>query len=290
MIWFLWACASSLCAAALAESNKVFKLDGAMLNAWRSTFATAFLGIAVPYMVWPDNKWFYIVASLDGAVTAIGMIMFFVLAARQSGRVSSMILPLAAIGSYLAWWMLMPIERPDIMENPIQVFMAVIAATLVMVGIHKIRDTDVTLDSFFIVLPVGFLFGVFDALTKYVMGEEFNLYKLALSYAFLELVVCTIVAWAALIPMPKKGRPMSFLNKKLLWGGFWCAFWTAGMVLSSIFAIALAPHPTLPGLLMAMTPIWLFAFNQIRGVKDEVSIPASILLIAGALGLLISTL
>lgn len=128
MFWFLWALAASLCAAALAESNKVFKLDATMLNAWRSTFATALLCTAVPFMIWPHDKWFYVVACLDGAVTAAGMVMFFYLAARQSGRVSSMILPLAAIGAYVAWWMLMPGERPSMTAHPEKVAISVISA------------------------------------------------------------------------------------------------------------------------------------------------------------------
>ncbi len=290
MFWFLWALAASLCAAALAESNKVFKLDATMLNAWRSTFATALLCTAIPFMIWPHDKWFYVVACLDGAVTAAGMVMFFYLAARQSGRVSSMILPLAAIGAYVAWWMLMPGERPSMTAHPEKVAISVISAALIFVAIHKVRDTDISLNSFLIVLPVGFLFGVFDALTKYVMGQDFNLYKLALSYAFLELIVCSIVTWLVLIPQPLEGRPTTFFNKKLLWGSAWCALWTAGMVLSSIFAIVLAPHPTLPGLILALTPVWLYTYNKIRHIKDDVSIPASILLIVGAVGLLLSTL
>ena len=122
------------------------------------------------------------------------------------------------------------------------------------------------------------------------MGQDFNLYKLALSYAFLELVVCSIVTWLVLIPQPLEGRPTTFFNKKLLWGSAWCALWTAGMVLSSIFAVVLAPHPTLPGLILALTPVWLYTYNKIRHIRDDVSIPASILLIVGAIGLLLSTL
>lgn len=290
MIWFLWALVASICAAALAESNRMFRLDPQYLNAWRSTFAMLLVAAAFPYMEWPDNKWFYVVSGFDGAVTAIGMIVFFYLAAKKSGRVSSMILPLSAIGAYITWWMLMPALRPDLNESPERVLIAVLSAAVIFVALQKVRENDAGWESFFYVLPVGFLFGVFDALTKWVMGSGYNVYALAMSYAFLELVVCTIVSWIAVIPKPLGGRTITLFDRKLLWGGFWCAFWTAGMIISAVFALTHAPHPSAPVLLMAMTPVWLFGYNKLRGEKDDVSVPASLMLIGAAIGLLLSTL
>ncbi len=293
MFWFLWALCASLCAAALAESNRIFKLDPQYLNAWRSTFATILVAFAIPYMAWPSGesaKWFYVVSGLDGAVTAIGMVMFFYLAARKTGRVSSMILPLAAIGAYLMWWMIQPSERPDLMNHPGRVITAVLSAAVILVALQRVRDNDASWESFLFVLPIGFMFGVFDALTKYVLGTGYNLYALALTYAFMELAACTVVSWIATIPTPIGGRQIGVFDKKLLWGGFWCAFWTCGMVLCSIFSISQAPNPALPGLVMALTPVWLFALNTLRRIKDDVSVPASAMLVAGAVGLLISTI
>ena len=290
MTWFVWAIMASLCAAALAESNRIFKLDAQMLNAWRSTIAMLFMAVAIPYMSWPHTGSFYIVAIIDGIVTAAGMVMFFYLAARKTGRVSSMVLPMAAFAAYMTWWMMRPAERPDILESPFHVLLAVVSFTLICVSFQKVRDNDSSWDSFLMVLPVGLAFGVVDAVTKGVLNDANNLYRIVLSYTFLSLVSCTIAAWIAAIPKPLGGRPTGFLNKDLLWGSFWCGIWTVGMMLTGVFALSTAPNPSLPSLVLALTPVWLFAFNYIRGVNDDVSIPASILIIAGAAGLLASTL
>lgn len=290
MTWFIWAICASLCAAALAESNRVFKLNAQMLNAWRSTIALAFMSLAIPYMQWPKTQNFYIVATLDGIVTAIGMIMFFYLAARKTGRVSSMILPMAAASTYITWWMMKPELRPDLLENPFQVLLAVISFVLVCISFQKVRDNDSSLDSFLVVLPVGLSFGVIDAMTKDVLDGDYNTYKIILSYTFLSLIACTITAWIAAIPTPLGGRPTKFLDKNLLWGSFWCGTWTVGMMLTGVLALAQAPNPTLPGLIMALTPLWLFGLNYFRHEKDDVSIPASLLILAGSAGLLLSSL
>jgi hypothetical protein len=62
------------------------------------------------------------------------------------------------------------------------------------------------------------------------------------------------------------------------------------MMLASVFSLSAAPNPSLTGLVMALTPLWLFALNYFRRVEDAVSIPASLLIIAGAAGLLLSTI
>ena len=290
MTWFIWAVCASICAAALAESNRIFKLNPQMLNAWRSTIAVLLMSPAIPYMQWPKAHHFYIVSAIDGIVTAAGMVMFFYLAARKTGRVSSMVLPMAAFSAYMTWWMMKPELRPDLLDHPVQVLLAVISFTLVCISFQKVRDNDSSWDSFLMVLPVGLAFGVVDAMTKDVLGGDHNTYKIILSYTFLSLVVCAIASWVAAIPKPLGGRPTGFFDKDLLWGSFWCGVWTVGMMLAGVFALSIAPNPSLPGLVMALTPLWLFALNYFRKANDDVSIPASILILMGSAGLLISTL
>lgn len=290
MVWFIWAVFASFCAAALAESNRIFKLDAQLLNAWRSTIGVVLMVAAFPYMDWPDNRDFYTVAVLDGVVMAVGMVLFFHLAAKRTGRVSSMIMPMAAFGAYMTWWMMEPLQRPDLMDNPFRVLLAVVSFALVCISFQKVRDNDASWDSFIVVMPVGLFFGIIDAMTKVVLGDDFNMYGTALAYTFLSLVVCAVAAWVAVIPKPLGGRPDGFISGKLLWGGFWCAFWTVGMMLASVFSLSAAPNPSLTGLVMALTPLWLFLLNYVRKVQDDVSIPASLLILAGAVGLLLSTI
>ncbi len=290
MTWFLWALFASFCAASLAESNRIFKLEPRLLNAWRATLGAGVLAFAFPYMDWPDYRSFYIVAGVDGIVTAIGMAMFFYLAAKRTGRVSCMIIPLAAFAAYVTWWVIEPLHRPSFIEHPFRVLLAVISFTLVTLSFQKVRDNDASWDSFMIVLPVGMAFGVVDALTKQVMGASYNLYGAALAYTFLSLVCTAFCSWVVAWPKPAGGRPEGLLSSKMLWGSFWCAFWTIGMTLATVFSLCAAPNPSLTGLVMVFTPLWLFALNRMRKVHDDVSIPASILIVIGAAGLLLSTI
>ncbi len=292
-MWFIWALCASLFAAVLAESNRKFRLEPQLLNAWRSTFAALMIGMALPLMSWPSilsNQNFYLVASIDGVVTAIGMIMFLSLAARKTGRVTSMMLPVAAIGAYATWWMIAPGERPALVDKPVQVCIAVFSLMMIFISLQRIRRNDNSWECFIIVLPVGLAFGITDALTKWVLVGSHGIYPLAIAYTFLSICVCAITAWIAALPVPTGGRIIKFLDRKLLWCGFWCGFWTAGMYLALTFSLSLSPNPTYPGIVMAMTPIWLYLLNQFRHTYDDANPIASLLIMLGAVGLLLSTL
>ena len=292
-MWFLWAIGASFFAAVMAESNRRFQLEPQLLNAWRSTFAALLIATAFPLMTWPallEHKNFYVVGALDGTVSAIGMIMFLALAARKTGRVTSMILPVAAIGAYATWWLIAPNERPDLVAKPVQFILAIFSLFTIFISMQKIRSNDNSWESFIIILPVGIAFGITDALTKWVLAELHTLYGPAIAYTFLSTVICAFVAWIAAMPKPVGGRTISWRDRRLVWGGFWCGFWTAGMYLALTFSLSLTPHPTYPGIVMALTPIWLYFFNQFRNDYDDASPIAGAFIILGAVGLLLSTL
>ena len=292
-MWFLWAIIASLFAAVLAESNRVFRMEPQLLNAWRASFGALLIAMAFPLMAWPgfsETRDFYIIAGIDGIIEAFGMMLFLSLAARRTGRVTSMILPMAAIAAYATWWLIVPEERPVLLEKPLQVITAVFSLFAIILSLQKIRRNDNSWSGFLIVLPVGLAFGVSDALTKWVVNENGAGYGIAIAYSFLSICVCAVIAWMMALPIPSGGRKITFFDRKLVWCGFWCGFWTAGMYLALTFSLSSAPHPTYPGIIMALTPVWLYLYNQLRNVPDEASPIAGIIMILGAIGLLLSTL
>lgn len=292
-MWFLWAMGASFFAAMMAESNRKFQLEPRLLNAWRSTFAALMIGFAFPLMAWPEvsaHKNFYVVSLMDGIVTALGMVLFLSLAARKTGRVSSMMLPVAAIGAYATWWMIAPGQNFSLTEKPVQVMIAVFSLLIICFSLQKIRRNDNSWEVFIIVLPVGLAFGITDALTKWVLYGSHSVYAFGLSYSFLSVLVCALTAWAVALQTPVGGRTTPYFDGRLLWCGFWCGFWTAGMYLGLTFSLTLAPNPTYPGIIMALTPIWLYLLNQFRQTHDDVSPLPGLMIIIGAVGLLLSTL
>jgi hypothetical protein len=292
MIWFLWALAATFCAAFLAEANRFFKLDARALNAWRASIATVLLMGTIPWMDFPNKSAieFYGVAILDGIIMGLGMIMMFKMAQEKSGRVSSMILPLSAVGAFVMWWLIVPELRHDLVEKPFHILGTLMSLLMVLIALQKVRANDNSWDSFVYLLPVGLAFGAIDSLTKFVMGPAQSMLPLSLSYTFLSALVCAGVAWMAAIPEPAGGREFKFTDRKLILGGVVCGFLTAGFFLFSVFALIYAPNPALPGAVLALTPLILFGLNWLRNQPDDASPVASAFLILGAAGLVLTNL
>lgn len=280
--------------AIIAHFNHRRKLDPQLLNAWHSTFAAGMLAAAIPFMLWPDiveHKSFYIMAFLNGIVMALGMVFFFKLSLMRTGRVTSMIIPIAAVGAYAAWWMLSPESHPAFLESPWRGYLSVFSILAVCFAVQKVRANDASWETFIFVLPIGLAFGVRDALVKWVIGSEMHVYATAITFMMISVAVWALMAWLAAMPKPPGGRARSkFFEGPLLWGSFWCAFWTVGMLLAGVIALVRAPNPAYPGIIMAMTPLWLYAWNYLRSERDDVSPLAGAFIMLGAVGLLLSSL
>lgn len=295
--WFFWAVLGTICMAIIAQFNHSRKLDPQLLNAWHSTFAAGMLMSAIPFMLWPSwevHKSFYIVAVMHGLVMACGMVVFFWLALRRTGRVTSMVIPVSAVGAYIAWWLIVPESRPVLTEHPAQVYISIISILIISFAIQKARANDASWETFIYILPVGLAFGTRDAFTKWVVGAEMHVYATAMAFTLISVCVWACMAWVAAMPRPAGGRPGSrkrkFFDEHLIIGSFWCGFWTVGMLLSGVISLTLAPNPSYPGIIMALTPVWLYAYNYVRGVRDELSPLPGALIMAGAVALMLSSL
>lgn len=291
--WFPWAAFSSLCMAVIAQFNHARRLDPQMLNAWHATVAAGLLLVAIPFMIWPEwdgHKRFYGAAVVNGLVLAVGMVGFFWLALKKSGRVTSMVIPLAAITAYATWWLVVPESHLNLMQDPAKIYLSVFCILGVCLAIQRVRSNDASWDTFIIVLPISIAFGIRDALVKMVVGAEMHVYATAMAFTLISACVWAAMAWLAAMPQPPGGRKTHFFNARLLWGSFWCGFWTVCMLFSGIIALTKAPNPAYPGLVMALTPLWLYAYNYLRGVHDDVSPVAGAIIIVCAIGLLYTTL
>lgn len=291
--WFVWAVLASIFMAVIAHFNHQRRLDPQYLNAWQSTFAALMLvAAAVPLAVWPSfdvKPIFYGMAAANGLVMAFGMVVFFWMATRRTARVTSMVIPLAALAAYTTWWLVVPEGRVKLMEHPFKVYISVIAICVICFAIQRLRRNDASWETFTIILPVGVAFGVRDALVKWVVGGELNIFRTALSFTSISVLVCAGLAWLATLKRPAGWHTTTnVFDKSLLWGSFWCGFWTVGMLVSGVIALTLAPNPAYPGIVMTMTPLWLYGYNYFNNIHDEVSPGAGAVIIGGTVVLLLS--
>lgn len=290
MQWFFLAFLASIFTACLAEINRTLKLESNILNAWRASFASVVLAFFYPWMRWPDDRMFYIIAGIDGAVNLIAIFMFLYLAAKKTGRVTSMSIPVSVMFSFFLSWMFVPENRLDIVEHPIRAGFFWLSIIVMFTALQKIRRNDNSWDSFVFVLPVGMLFGAMFFLRSMIIGPLETVFPQALSYTFVVSIVCAALAWVRVAFMPSHESERLLFDPRMLLGGAVCGVSWASMFMALLVAIAWAPNPAFPAMLLSLTPVWLLAYNKLMRIPDDASPAASMVMVAGAIGLLLSVL
>lgn len=290
MGWIFLAVLASVFTAALAEVNRTLRLDANILNAWRASLACVFLAFFFPWMVWPKLSIFYGIAAIDGIANLVAVFLFLYLAGRKTGRVTSMSIPVSVMIAYFLGWLFLPEHRWDLFENPVRAGLFWISLIAMFWALQKIRRNDNSWESFMMVLPAGMLFGAMFFLRSYTLGKVESVFPLALSYTFVVSIVCAIGAWIRVAFLPLQQIQVQLFDRKMLFGGTLCAFFWVSMFMALLVSLAWTPNPALPAIMLTLTPVWLLGYNKLRRIPDDASIVASMVMVAGAVGLLLSSL
>lgn len=286
MNWALYALLHSLCRAFFVETNRVYKVDS-----WHLTFMQALFGLLVlvpviPFMHWPTDPRFYFAALIVSLITAVGYMIQLGLAAQKTGRVSGMYMPLEALTATIVWVLVMPAALEIHTHNLLLSAGVVVAFALASFGMARIRQSDVSWNTFLIVAPVGVTYAVSGIATKIVMPETMII-PTVLTYSFVSFAVMTFVLGTVLLAKKKVSREM--LDKRNLRGGILTGAFSVVGSLSFVASVAMAPNPGYTSMMAMMLPVWLMLFHKALGVEDRANKLAASMLALGVVLLIIVT-
>lgn len=286
MNWALYALLHSLCRAFFVETNRVYKLDS-----WHLTFMQALFGFVVllpfvPFMHWPTDPRFYFAGVVVALITAVGYMIQLGLAAQKTGRVSGMYMPLEAVTATVVWILVMPAALEIHAHNIMLSVGVLVALALTTFGMCRIRESDVSWQTFLVVAPVGVTYAVSGIATKIVMPET-AIIPVALTYCFVGFttmaLVLGVVLWAK-----KKAAPV-MLSKPALKAGLLTGAFSVVGSFCFVASVAMAPNPGYVSIMAMLLPVWLMLFHKAMGLADNAAKIPAILLIAGVVVLLFVT-
>jgi len=284
MLWVFYALLHSLFRAAYAETNRVFRANPWHLAFWQAVFACAVLLPLIPVMAWPLDGRFYFAAVVVALIITVGTLIQLTLASRQSGRVSSIYMPLEAIAAFLIWIAAMPVVYYYHADN-LGVTLAVLGAfVLATIGILKIRSQDITLQTFSIVAPIGITYAVAGVVTKLVMPEQ-DVLPAAMAFVLINYLVAVFVLGLVLVVKKKISKEMT--NRRLIRAGVITGIFTTIAYTTFVGSVALAPNPGYVSLIAMLLPVWMIVFHKLVGAEDTSHRGAALMLV-GAVALLIA--
>ena len=289
-MWFVWALISGLTFSVALEANKHFKLEGLTLTFWRSVMSALLMLPLILAMEWPSDPVYYLVICLTSAVSVIGTVVQFNLAAKHNGRVANLDLPVKIVLAFLIWLVIDRVEREAFFSDPVYAGGVLASFALMIASLQFVRKNDASWSAFLAILPIGVLYAVIGVLTKLMLDDGESVLGISLSWVFLGSILMAVTSLPLLVSQKMSGKKLDIVSPNILKGALFCAFFATIAGVTYNFAVIATPNPGYPGVVIAMTPVWFAVYYKCMGIKDELSPVAGLFLGLSALILLLVTL
>jgi hypothetical protein len=279
MIWIIYALLHSLFRAMFVETGRFFPMDGWVKTFWQAGFGLLLLLPFIPVMAWPDDPMFYAAAALVSLTMTVGTLIQLNLTLLQSGRVTSIYMPLEAAAAFLIWLAINPSQGAAMLAEPLQVVAVVLAFAIAVTALLIVRPNDVGWRAVMLVAPVGVSFAIAGVVTKLTLPAS-NLIPLTLTYLFVNYAVMTAVM--ALTMVLKKKMTREVLKTRTLQGGLITGLFSTSSYATFIAGVALAPNPGYTSFMAMLLPVWMIGLHKLFRVREQASPVAAFLLIISA--------
>ncbi len=278
--WVLFAFIGSLFQAAFVETNRIFKADARLLNFWHVVLVLVLFVPLIPYMIWPAERSFYLLAMLVAFGMGISMQILFSLARQHNGRVSSMYLPLEVVVAYGLWFAFYPPAMELYQADPYRQTGIFLAFCLFSISLLLIRRNDIGWNAFMAVIPVAIFFGLRAVFSKIAMLDAGgDVIGYTLSFTFLIYLGILPLAYGLLLANGgfKKAAPFPPIKPAIF-----CAIFALVSFICYTIGVTLAANPAYVAMIFMMVPVWLLLLHIVTGVRDDASPWAGTVMIAGA--------
>ncbi|GEM_PF-1064236 len=273
MLWVVFTLFSSWMYCIQSELNKRFKINGFKLNTLRALFSACMMVPLIPFMEWPQVPAYYLVIILEGAISAVGMMVQYNLAARHNGRIANLHQPISIMLTFVFWLIWDQSQRLLLIENPDKAIGILIAFVIFISSLQFIRKNDIGLQILMSVIPVAVLYALMSVIGKIAMESGETLLPIALNFVFLSNISMFLISLPVFLSQrmnrPKRNITLFKIDGHLFKAASSIAFFhTFSWVLISL-AIILTPNPAYPGFIGGLAPVWFMIYYKIRKIDDD---------------------
>lgn len=277
MIWALLALLAGITNCIQIEINRHYKLNGFELNAYRALISTLLLLPLAPLMEWPADSRYYMGAILTAAISVVGMMVQYNLAAAKNGRIANLHQPITVFLTFCLWLMLDQEQLNFLRDTPSNFVGIVFSFGLFFISLQFLRRNDSSWRALMAIVPVGVLYAFLGVVTKLVLDDGASILPIALGFVLLCNVLMALISFPVVISKKKK-----LINKAMLKPALYISvFHTISWILINVSTI-LTPNAAYPFVLTALSPLWFMLYYKARNIKDDASPYAGALMFAAA--------
>lgn len=280
MLWLVYALIHTIFQSVFAELNRVYKIDSLQANFLHSVFACFVMLFMLPFMSWDLDIKLIIAAFISSSVMTIGCQVQFFLSAEHNGRVASMWRPISVFVSFLLWIGLFPETAAGYMEDKVVLGAIIVAFALTIFSFVLVRQNDIAMRTFMFIAPLGVLYGLNAVIYKYVLPGQ-NAFAEALTLSLFIYFFMSLFSFG--IAYSKKRVTKQLISPQFVKAGLAIGFFSAGAQVSILLAFAYSVNPGFPGIIGMLSPVWIMIYHRCRGIKDDASPWAGLIMILGAI-------
>jgi len=284
MTWAFLALLAGITNCVQIEINRHYKHNGFEINSYRALISVLLLLPFIPFMEWPSDPRYYMATLLCAAISVVGMMVQYNLAAAKNGRVANLHQPITIFLTFFLWLIFDRQQLYFLLDHPLNFAGILFSFALLFISIQFLRKNDSGWRALMAIMPVGVLYAFLGIITKLVLdqgaAESTQLLPISLGFVLLSNALMAMISFPAVIS--KKKRAQHPFNKKILKPALYISvFHTISWILINLATI-LTPNAAYPFAVTALSPLWFMLYYKMKGVKDDASPVAGGLMFAAA--------
>lgn len=288
MLWAVFALFAGWMNCIQSELNRHFKIDGFRLNTFRALISALIMIPLIPFMEWPAIPEYYLVVILEAAISVVGMMVQYNLAAKHNGRVSNLHQPISIMLTFSFWILIDEAQRQFLLDHPVKLGLIALAFIIFVTSLQFIRRNDLGVQILLAVIPVAVLYSLMTVISKIALQQGETLFQIAINFVFLTNIAMFLISFPVFLSQRMKDKAIK-IDKPLLKASL---FVGASHTISWVFfamTIILTPNPAYPGFITGLAPVWFMIYYKMRKERDDASPIAGLCLSAAALIMLYVT-
>ncbi|MBI1363972.1 MAG: hypothetical protein GC134_08290 [Proteobacteria bacterium] len=284
LLWWPWAILKSLGAAGFVLVNQQAGLTGSTLMFWRGFGVALALLPVVCLIPLPDSPIYYAAILTNGVLVGISDTMVFNSARQFGAGPTSRLSPMGIWIGFALWLAIAPDYRMALLAEPVRFAGVVLAVVMAVSAMAFFRKDPISASAIRFLVPVIVMGGFIDILNKTAMSHVGDaLWGGIVGYGFTVSLMAGTVSMAGRWWQTRRLRVHEFFTPHAIKYGLVMMVVILTTMVTKNMAMHLTPNPTYVTTISLAAPLWVMAFNKMRGVTDRSNIWAGILFVASAI-------
>ena len=260
-MWFIFALATSICAACYYICNQNCKLSPGIFIVYRGFIAALavlpFAVFIVPNFAWP----FFLIATLQGVAVSYLDYNIYKLFRKYGAEAVSSIQPLSVLVTFVLWLIIRPSLLFLYMENLWRFAIIVLCISSIVYAVMKYRRQPFVFACLRQMLPLLLICSFIDITNKLIM--EYTNNHLWQASLYRVLIVSSVVGFINLGFSLKQGVKLKTLLKKENIIAAWFVLLQPFSMMLINFSAHFAENPAYSSVVVYLSVVWILLFNKI---------------------------